>query len=62
MTLHHEEAEQIFQQLWDLGFRPSNGEGSAGQLAATERHLSEMSAIANKTLDALVWKRGNHET
>ena len=33
-------------ELWRCGLRPSEGTGSAGSLAATERHLKDMQAIA----------------
>lgn len=32
--------------LWHCGLRPSEGTGSAGSLAATEKHLKDMRAIA----------------
>ena len=35
-------AKRLIDALWDAGVRPSNGEGSAGQLGATERHLEDM--------------------
>lgn len=33
-------------ELWTCGLRPSEGTGSAGSLAATERHLKDMQVIA----------------
>lgn len=39
-------AQQLMDDLWRGGIRPSEGSGSAGQLAATERHLADMKAIA----------------
>ena len=36
----------LMDELWQCGFRPSEGSGSAGSLAATERHLRDMQAIA----------------
>jgi len=38
-------AQALMDNLWDCGVRPSNGTGSAGSLAATERHLKDMQAI-----------------
>ncbi len=38
-------AQQLIDDLWDCGLRPSEGSGSAGQLAATERHLKDMRTI-----------------
>ena len=46
MQIDNDTAQQFMDQLWTCGIRPSEGTGSAGQLAATERHLSDMKAIA----------------
>lgn len=40
------EAQELMDNLWRCGFRPTEGKGSAGQLAATDRHLQDMRAIA----------------
>lgn len=42
IQLHDEQAQEFMDQLWRLGFRPREGTGSAGSLAATERHLEDM--------------------
>lgn len=39
-------AQQLMDELWRCGLRPSEGTGSAGSLAATERHLKDMQTIA----------------
>ena len=39
-------AQQFMDELWQCGLRPTEGTGSAGSLAATERHLKDMQAIA----------------
>lgn len=39
-------AQLLMDELWHCGLRPSEGSGSAGSLAATERHLKDMQAIA----------------
>jgi hypothetical protein len=36
------ETQELMDNLWSCGFRPSEGTGSAGSLAATERHLEDM--------------------
>lgn len=46
LSLHRDDAQQLMDALWDAGLRPSEGSGSAGSLAATERHLADMRAIA----------------
>ncbi len=42
LTLEREQAQQLMDSLWDCGLRPSEGSGSAGALAATQRHLDDM--------------------
>ena len=38
-------AQRLADSLWDAGIRPSAGHGSAGQLGATEKHLSDMRGL-----------------
>lgn len=45
MTLRPEDAQQLMDQLWSCGLRPTEGSGSAGSLAATERHLKDMQRL-----------------
>lgn len=40
------DAQRLMDELWHCGLRPSEGSGSAGSLAATERHLKDMRTIA----------------
>ena len=47
-SLQHEQAQQFMDELWRVGFRPTEGSGSAGSLAATERHLADMRALVFK--------------
>jgi hypothetical protein len=42
------EAQKLMDELWNCGLRPSEGTGSAGALAATERHLKDMQRIVFK--------------
>ena len=42
MTLSAEMGQSLIDQLWECGLRPSEGTGSAGSLAATERHLQDL--------------------
>ena len=37
--------QSLADQLWDCGFRPSEGKGSAGSLAATQEHLADMKTL-----------------
>ena len=46
LSLNMDEAQLLIDELWRCGLRPSEGTGSAGSLAATERHLKDMQTIA----------------
>lgn len=50
MSLTMTAAQQLMDELWRCGIRPTEGTGSAGSLAATERHLHDMQRIAFKLL------------
>lgn len=47
-------AQQLMDELWRCGLRPSEGTGSAGALAATERHLKDMQDISRKLMDRVM--------
>ena len=44
-------AQMLMDQLWKCGLRPSEGSGSAGALAATQKHLEDMRQITFNMLD-----------
>ena len=44
-NLYEEEAQILMDDLWNCGFRPTEGTGSAGSLAATERHLKDLQTM-----------------
>lgn len=46
MSLQMNDAQRLMDVLWDCGLRPTEGSGSAGSLAATERHLTDMRKLA----------------
>lgn len=46
LTLLPSQAQELMDCLWQCGLRPTEGTGSAGSLAATERHLKDMQRIA----------------
>jgi hypothetical protein len=50
-TMENQAAQSLMDQLWGCGIRPSEGTGSAGSLAATERHLADMRSIAMTSVD-----------
>lgn len=41
-------AQRLMDELWQCGLRPTEGTGSAGSLAATERHLADMRRLVFK--------------
>jgi len=41
-SLSPEHAQQLMDDLWVCGLRPSEGTGSAGALKATQDHLADM--------------------
>lgn len=49
-TLGDSAAQLLMDDLWQAGFRPSEGTGSAGALAATQKHLEDMRTVAFKYL------------
>jgi hypothetical protein len=44
-NLRPEEAQALMDSLWDAGLRPSEGSGSAGAMAATQKHLEDMRTL-----------------
>jgi hypothetical protein len=48
-SMNDEGCQRLMDELWRVGFRPSEGSGSAGSLAATERHLADMRHLVFKT-------------
>ncbi len=47
LIINRTEAQGLLESLWKAGIRPRSGEGSVGQLDATERHLSDMRALVS---------------
>lgn len=43
-------AQVLMDDLWVCGLRPTEGKGSAGALAATERHLKDLQKIVFERL------------
>jgi hypothetical protein len=54
IDINEEEAQGLMESLWKAGIRPRSGEGSVGQLGATERHLADMRSIVSKKLDVML--------
>lgn len=49
-SLQPEDAQQFMDELWRCGIRPTEGAGSVGQLAATERHLADLQRLVFKDI------------
>ena len=52
MRIEIHTAQNLIDELWKCGLRPTEGTGSAGSLKATESHLADMRRIAFTFLDA----------
>lgn len=52
VQMRPEQAQQLMDSLWAAGFRPVDGHGSTGQLAATQMHLQDMRALVAHALKA----------
>jgi hypothetical protein len=50
LQLKEDAVQKLFQDLWNLGFRPDSGEGNVGQLGATKDHLNDMRKLVQSCL------------
>jgi len=48
-TLDIDDAQTLMDDLWHCGLRPTDGAGSAGAMAATQKHLDDMRDLVFKT-------------
>lgn len=48
LRLTKADGQELMDELWRIGLRPTEGSGSAGSLAATERHLKDMQRLVFK--------------
>ncbi|MCK9571505.1 hypothetical protein M0R72_21325 [Candidatus Pacearchaeota archaeon] len=46
-----QECVDLMDSLWKSGIRPSDGEGSVGQIGAVTRHLEDMRQIVSSKLN-----------
>lgn len=51
LRVSDEQAQVLMDDLWNCGFRPTEGSGSAGAMRAVENHVSDLRKIAFKALD-----------
>ena len=50
MSIPLDAAQELMDDLWRCGLRPSEGKGSAGQLAAVSYHLEDMRKLVFENL------------
>lgn len=41
-SLREFEVQELFNRLWELGYRPKDGTGNSGHIEAVSRHLEDM--------------------
>ena len=58
LSIDFAESQQLIDALWHCGLRPSEGSGSAGALAATQRHLDDMRKLV---FELTIKKGGRNE-
>lgn len=51
LTLEMHEAQQLIDDLWETGLRPTEGTGSAGSMKAVQDHNKDMREVALKLLN-----------
>lgn len=50
VRLEDDAAQSLMDDLWRVGFRPSEAGQSAGALSATERHLQDLRKLVDQVL------------
>lgn len=54
LTTDQNALQSLMDELWHLGIRPTEGHGSTGQLAATEKHLDHTTRLLENTLQTVL--------
>jgi hypothetical protein len=54
LQLSERDAQSLIDELWHLGIRPTEGHGSTGHLAATEKHLDHTTQLLTQTLQTVL--------
>ena len=50
LFLEFKTAQSLMDQLWNCGFRPTEGAGSAGALLATQEHVKDLRMVTDHLL------------
>ena len=56
MTMTNAYAQHLIDELYRMGFRPTDAGESVGELAATKRHLDDMQRISKRLFEELLRK------
>ena len=51
LVLDDKGAQSLIDDLWGAGYRPTDGAGTAGSMAATQKHLEDMRKIVFKMIE-----------
>lgn len=51
LVLSDKQAQVLMDDLWNCGVRPTDGAGSAGAMAATQKHLEDMRVLTTKLVN-----------
>lgn len=54
LNVGKEALQALIDELWHLGIRPTEGHGSTGQIAATEKHLDHTTHLLDQTLKTVL--------
>jgi hypothetical protein len=60
-VLDDEALQSVMNRLWELGFRPKNGEGNVGHIGAVKDHLSDMQKLVFENLLPEITKGGRRK-
>jgi hypothetical protein len=50
--------QELMDSLWTVGIRPTEGQGSAGAMAATQKHLEDLRTLNGRLLTLVEQDRG----
>lgn len=59
LTIDTNAGQLLMDDLWACGLRPTEGKGSAGALAATERHLKDLQRLVFQIKQTEEWVTTN---
>ncbi len=56
LRLSRDQGQTLMDDLWNAGIRPTEGTGSAGSLAATQKHLDDYRKLVDRILPVALTK------